>query len=207
MRGPGVVAAVDLVAQRPVRPRDVGTDVPDGGEPGQQRHAGILAREHQLLVHGAVVVHAEICGGARRVRQVRVHVDQARQAGVARQVEHPHTVRNRGAGRDLGDSTVDDHDGRRAARPRPTRRRSALRIAARWSPESGAGAAAAAVAIAIAASASRATCNAGDSHGMGSLGHRGNARALRPASRALRSFDNGVPAVFHSVQALSKVGS
>ena len=107
-------AGVDLVTQRPVRPADVGSHVTDRRESGQQRHARVLARQYQLLVHGAAVVHAQVRGVAGPVRQVRVHVDQARQAGVIGQVQHSHMFRNRGAGRDAGNSTTNDHDGRRA---------------------------------------------------------------------------------------------
>ena len=60
--------------------------------------------------------------------EVDVHVDQAGQHGAARKVDQPGARRRRlEAGGDALDAAVDDGDGRRAAAPAATRRRSAGR--------------------------------------------------------------------------------
>ena len=81
---PHGVALVDRVAQVAIDPGDVRADVARAGEPGQQGRARAFPRDGALLRLRALVVDAEVGRLVPAVRQVRVHVDQAGQAGVLR---------------------------------------------------------------------------------------------------------------------------
>ena len=110
-------AAVDRVAQVPVGPGDVSADIARGGEARQQRHACVLERDRRLVLAAAPVVHAQVRGIAGSIREVRVHVDQARQARQGPQVEHRKVRPGRPAALQCLDPSV-AHDHRR----RPGRR-------------------------------------------------------------------------------------
>ena len=89
------LAGVDGVAQRGIGAERVGADIADAGEARQQGGAGVFLRQAQRFFGGPREVDGEIRGVLGPVGEMRVHVDEAGQAGVVGQVEHRH-VRGRG---------------------------------------------------------------------------------------------------------------
>ena len=84
---PDGAAGIDRIAQVAVGPRDVGAHVTRSGEAGEQRRPRVLERDRRLVLAAATVVHTQVSRVARPVRQVRVHVDQPRQAGHVPEIE------------------------------------------------------------------------------------------------------------------------
>ena len=114
--GPDGASRVDLVAERAIRPRDVGADVAHGREARHERSYRVLASEGELIVERPPVEDAEVGGVSRPVDQVRVHVDQAGQTGEVPEIDYGYAARRTRTGTDLRDASIDDHDGDIAAR-------------------------------------------------------------------------------------------
>ena len=112
------VALVDRIAQVAIDPGDVGADVTRAGEPGQQRGARAFPRDGALLLLRAPVVDAEVGRFVPAVRQVRVHVDQAGQAGVLPEVDDGQSRGRHRTRLHRFDTAVANDDGRGALRLR-----------------------------------------------------------------------------------------
>ena len=102
-------AGVDRVAQRRVHERPIGPDVPHRGEPGQQGRPRVLDAGERLLRSRALERQQHV-GEPDLADQVGVAVDEARQDGVAGEIDHPRAGRDRLAG---------GLDAPRSARPGP----------------------------------------------------------------------------------------
>ncbi len=82
--------------------------------PASKRGARAFPRDRALLRRRALVVDAEVGRLVAAVRQVRVHVDQARQAGVLPEVDDGQARRCHRTRLHRFDATVADDDGRGA---------------------------------------------------------------------------------------------
>ena len=118
---PDGLAGVDHVAQRRVGAERIGADIAHAGEARQQGGGGVFLRQAQRFFGGPREIHGEIRGVLGPVGEMRVHVDEAGQAGVAGQIEHGnergHRIAAAGAFLDALDPAVADRrPARRASR-------------------------------------------------------------------------------------------
>ena len=74
-------------------PSDIGADIAHGGESRQQRGGRILHAPGATFPRGAREIHAQVGGVFGPIGEMRVHVDEAGQAGVVGQIEHRHQCR------------------------------------------------------------------------------------------------------------------
>ena len=113
-------AGVDRIAKGQVGAEHVSPQIAGAGEAGLQGGGGVFARLLLRLRVGSREVHAQVRRVLGPVREMRVHVDEARQAGVAGKIHDRHMRRGlvTATGRRFHalDEAIADHDERVARR-------------------------------------------------------------------------------------------
>ena len=113
---PGDLAAIHRIAQGAIAPGAIDAHIAHGREAGEQGRRRKATGEFELLGFRATQVHAQVRGVRGTLRDMRVHVDEAGQAGVAREVEDRQSPRHSPTWLYCRDPAFADHHGRVMAR-------------------------------------------------------------------------------------------